>query len=362
MFYGKLIDELVSRLKLNPDTSNIRAIAGTKINNAYKEIGNITPVNWPELERYGEIITVPNYATGTVSITQNSRTVTGSNTVFTVDMEGRFFQPSGSANWYKIIKFVSATELTLLSPIIESSNSGLSYTIWKRFYYLPTEVGRIIQFGSWIRDGELTERTQNSLHSSNANLSLTGEPCEFSPYGVDPFEHTYSTGSVSLTKDNNLMTGSGTLWLNNVDAGDLVTVGNNRYRVKRVESDTSIRLINYASADASAETYTINKEQNIGFQLWWNPDSAYLLPYRFRKRVFDMVNETYDSPELPEKFDKAILDGAEADRLADLDDGKWVNKQALYSARVRDLKNSQFVSNAPSKQLRPRITNRGGYI
>lgn len=358
MLYGEFIDELIARVG---ETNADRNIFGRKINASYKEVANIAYVNWEPLKRYGEIVTVPNYTTGTCTITAASRTVTFSGSSLTSAMEGRFFQPQGSSNWYKIIKVVSSSQCTLYSPIVETTAGGQTFKIWKRYYYFPSEVRRVLDFGSWIRDGILTDRSNQYLADLDMNLSLEGDPTEFSMFGVDPFEGTYSTGTVALTTNSDLATGSGTSWLGNIEPGDSIQVGTITYHVKRVEADDSIRLLNFSTQTLTAQTYTVRRSQNLGFQLWYNPNQAIILPYYYIKRVYDMVNEDYDRMELPDEFDKAVLDGAEADRMTDVNDVRWVGKVQLYNARLNDLKSSRFVSQPRTRQFRPLITDRGSY-
>lgn len=365
MIFGNFIDELADRLKLDRKDAVVRAVLGRKINASYKEVANVAYVDWEPLKRYSELVTVPNYATGTADIVNGSRTVNfGNGAALTSAMEGRFFQSQSSANWYKIIKVVSATQATLLSPIVETTASALTFLIWKRFYYFPSEVRRILEFGSWIRDGMLEDRSNEYFQDRASNPSLTGDPIEFTMFGVDPFEGTYSDFTISLTKDSDIATGSSTptLFLDNVTPGDILEVGTSVYRVKRVESDTVLRLLNRSISTLTAQTYTIRKDENLGCQLWYSPNRALILPFSYIKRVYDMVNETYDRPELPEEFDKAILDGAEADRLSDLDDNRWTQKIQLYNARITDLKSSRAVSKPRTHQLRPKIMDRGSYF
>jgi hypothetical protein len=68
------------------------------------------------------------YSTGTVSLTANSRTVTGSGTTFTSSMVGRFLKaPDGL--WYEISGYTSATSITLAKTYEGSTVSGATYTI-----------------------------------------------------------------------------------------------------------------------------------------------------------------------------------------------------------------------------------------
>lgn len=359
MKLGNTIDLLCDRFKLDRDNQEARAIFKDKLNLIYKEIGNNSNVNWKHLERTGEIVTVPNYTTGTCDITNGSRTVNFTGDV--TGMAGRYFKAEGSKNWYRINYIASSGQAILQTPIQESTASGVTFTIWKRYYFLPSEVRKVIEFGSWILNGELVETTRQKLNAKTTDVSLVAQPEEFLMVGADNFASDYTTGTIALVKDSNVATGTSTAWLGNVEPGDILTVGEAKYRVKRVETDTRMILMNYATQDADT-TYTIQKDSNIGFQLWYNPDSTYVLPYTYQKRVYDLVNEDYDLFELPDEFELAILDGAEAERFNDLDDNKYQMKIQVYAARVSDLKANRFVSQPRLRSMPPRILSRGRYI
>lgn len=360
MLFGQLTDNICDRFAI-PRNDAARAILRDKVNLIYKEVGNITNVNWETLKRTGEIVTVPNYTTGTCTITNGSRTVTFAGATLTSAMAGRYFKPQTSNNWYLIVAVPDASTLVLRSAIIESSGTSLTYNIWKRYYYLPSEVRKLINFGSWISGGELVERTENKLLKGGTDVSLVGDPGEFVLFGTDTFASSYTTGTVTIATNSNTLTGVGTTWLANVEPGDRVRINTQRLRVKRVESDTSIVLLNYANSAVTGATYAIEKDSNIGFQLYYNPNQAIIIPYTYVKRVYDMVNDDYDRPELPEEFDIAILDGAEAMRLKDLDDARWINQLAVYASRVTDLKATRFASSPRYRQMSPKITSRGRY-
>ena len=70
----------------------------------------------------------------------------------------------------------------------------------------------------------------------------------------------YSTGLSSVTNGSPTVTGSGTLWLANVTAGDSFTVAGDgvMYDVASVDSDTQITLsVNYAGVTAAGAVYAI---------------------------------------------------------------------------------------------------------
>jgi len=74
-------------------------------------------------------VSVADYVTGTVTLTNGSTTVTGSGTTFTAAMVGRWIKGDNDKNWYKIGGFTSTTVLTLKKAFQGTTASGLSYTI-----------------------------------------------------------------------------------------------------------------------------------------------------------------------------------------------------------------------------------------
>lgn len=360
MLLGDFVTELADRLKVKDvDNLSVKAILARKINEASKEVGRIH--DWSCLKIHGSFNATPNYVTGTVTITNDSRVITGSGTTWTASMVGRYFQSSAGANWYRIVAFNSATELVLETPIVETSGGGKTYKIWKRFYYLSSNVRTVKIFGKWLSDSRVEIRSDNYLIDREQDMTRTGTPEMAVEAGVDPFVSAYSTGTITLTKDSNVLTGVGTSWLENVESGERITVGKNYYRVKRVESDTRIVMWNYSTVTVSGSTYTIEKDAPMGFQLFPVPDTSYVIPYVGYSRVFDMINENKDRPPYPEDFDVVILDGAEASRMRETDDVKWIQKSLEFKGRIIDLKAMMNQGKARVRQIVPDIDRRGSY-
>lgn len=70
------------------------------------------------------------YTTGTVTVTNDSQTVTGSGTTFTAQMIGRWFQLTGQDGyWYRISNQSSTTAITLESAFQGTSGNTLNYRI-----------------------------------------------------------------------------------------------------------------------------------------------------------------------------------------------------------------------------------------
>lgn len=84
------------------------------------------------------------YITGTITVTNGSTTITGSGTIFTAAMVGRYFQVTdtvgtGDGNWYRITGFTSTTILTIENKYDGTSISGKTFTI-SEIFSLPEEM------------------------------------------------------------------------------------------------------------------------------------------------------------------------------------------------------------------------------
>ena len=90
-------------------------------------------------------MTASDYADGTVTITSGSQTVTGSSSVWTASMVGRWFKVTGDEDWYRISAFSSTTSITLESAFEGSSVAGASYTIGES-PEIPSDLHELIPY------------------------------------------------------------------------------------------------------------------------------------------------------------------------------------------------------------------------
>lgn len=87
---------------------------------------NITMVG---MKRFGKLENA-DYTTGTASINNGSKTVTGAGTTFTAAMVGRFISfTSGDDLLYEIASYTSATEITLTKPYAGSNVASSAFVI-----------------------------------------------------------------------------------------------------------------------------------------------------------------------------------------------------------------------------------------
>ena len=362
MIYKDLITSLIRRFKNIDETDvNTREVVGSYLNLSYKEVYRAH--HWEYRKSGSDLVLIPNYETGTCTVTQyngtnetDAKTVTFSGSSLNRAMEGRYFQPQSDGNWYRINR-ISGSTAYLDSPVVRTSAGSLTFKIWKRLYFLHSEVDILLDFGKWDGDGKLTFRSNNDLTDAVSNISSEDSPDTFTQYGIDEYWTDYETGTIAISKDNNVVTGSGgTEWMRYVGRGDILESGAHVFRVKRAETDSRILLYNYAPEEVGAgSTYKIKKDNALGFQFYSNADDYRVLRYSYFKHGYNMVNENYDRPQLPEEFDIAILSRAEAMIRKDKEDSGWVNVQNLYNAELEGLKMKVRVANPRYRQFAPKI-------
>jgi hypothetical protein len=112
---------------------------------------------WPKPTTAGYTITLSynyilrklaneDYSTGTVVVTNNSTTVTGTSTAFTAAMVGRWFKFDNDGDWYRITSRTSDTVITLESVFEGSTATTNTYVIGES-PELPVELHEYIP---WI--------------------------------------------------------------------------------------------------------------------------------------------------------------------------------------------------------------------
>jgi len=118
---------------LDPSISSIVSIfieeSEKDILNANRSIFIKTDLGEPQEFFFGGLTDYSYYTDGTVTMTQDSLTVTGSGTTFTADMEGMPFRINEHPTPYRIQEVVSATQLTLKDTYQGDSGAGKDYTI-----------------------------------------------------------------------------------------------------------------------------------------------------------------------------------------------------------------------------------------
>lgn len=114
------------------------------------------------------------YTTGTVTVTNDDATVTGSGTTFTQAMVGRWFATDDDGMWYRIASYTDGTNIELENVFQGTTAAGASYTIGES-PEIPPELHEILPWGAarlWF-----IEKRKNSKQAAFwSNMFYTGDP------------------------------------------------------------------------------------------------------------------------------------------------------------------------------------------
>lgn len=281
-----------------------KARALRRVNLARSKVAAHFSGRWASLYREGWLPLVPVYNTGTVTVTQGSRTITGSGTTWTSAMVGRkFLGPNGE--YYKIASFVSTTSLILTEQYQGSTASGGIYQIWKDEYLLYPDVYSIIDFVNYIDPAQMTEDTNKHGRMIYPRSTTNATPTCFSVIGRQRVVVAYATGTVSIAVGGRTLTGVGTSWFDNVQPGFEVTMGSYTYHVDTVDSDTQITIHEYAVAVASGATYSATGRNALKVR-FLQPSSQTIVGYGYYSKVYPLVNDS-DEDWLIELYPHLII-------------------------------------------------------
>jgi hypothetical protein len=291
------------------DTQSVsdKARALRRVNGIRADIISRFSGRWAGQYKEGYLPLVPVYGTGTVTVTINSRTVTGSGTTWTSAMVGRKFLGPDSI-YYKIAAVASTTSLTLTEPYQSSTAAGGVYQIWKDEYPLYPDAFSIIDFVNYIDPTQMVEETNKHGRYLYPRSTANDTPRYFSIVGRQRNLSTYATGTVSGTINTRTLTGVGTLWFDNVQPGFEITIGSYTYHVDTVDSDTQITLRQDLVVTVAALTAYTARGRNALVVKFLSPSSQTMVNYSYYSKVYPLVNDN-DEDWLLELYPHLVING-----------------------------------------------------
>jgi hypothetical protein len=330
--FEDIYKEVIRNVGLDPSKGSWVVLAKKWTNAAYQEINNRYP--WPWIMSRASFKTTALESAGTVAVTQNSRTVTGSGTSFGSDHVGQIFMLQGDiGDKYRILSVASATSLSLEQPFIDDSQSGVAYHVWKKYYTLASDARQIIGMRRvnnlpvyFIFKDDFEKRYRHPHLGTFSYWSL---------WGFDYKKRSYSTGTVQAGDATSTLTGSGTSWLGNVEPGDKISVNSLIYHVSSIDSDTQITIIEkFTSSVAAGTSYSIVSEKAPTVILSGTPDPVELIEYEYHRKTFPLLDET-EVPNIPQQFFDALVIGGMKYGFEYLGSPRDVQLSAQFEAEMK---------------------------
>lgn len=290
---------------------------------------------WPWREKTDVFQTIQNYTSGTVSVTNNSKTVTGVNTVWTSAMEGRYIKLDRDQELYEIATINSATSLTLRQNYIEGTGSSLGYLIWNRYYSLPPDVPQNNQLILWRYPYKSKSVARNELHPSFLQPYQQGFPAAWTFGKVNRVNSRYNTGTVTVSNNSRTLTGTGTSWLDNVQSGGEITIDSDVYNVESVDSDTQITMVQNSINAITDSTYRIDSKNRQTIMLSSTPDPIVNFNLTYYKKPYNLVNDN-DVLDVWEGFEHIPIIAAYSEILDKLTSERTFVWLSIYEKMVKE--------------------------
>lgn len=337
------------------------ALADKYLNISYKQL--FLAHNWIQRKRYGQIVLIPKYTTGTVTVTAYngsneaaSKTLTFAGATLTTDMIGRHIRFNAGDKWYRIM-YLSGNTAYIDSPVTDVASGSISFEIWKRFYYLKSDVAEFIDFGRWT-NGRL--EYNSDLLDRYTDLSRESDsPSSYDIIGTDFRSDVSDDATIEISLNTNLGTVSSLNMLSaGYDTGDIAEIGGVMYYIRRIESDTRVVFFNYfQDAIAAGTSVTFRKNEPIGFEFYNPPDDYFAVPYVYLGRAYDLIHKTLDRILLPNNFIEAIISKAHYYAMKDASDTRYANMLNIYTAQLDGLKAKSPIIKPRFRKFSPQIIN-----
>jgi len=271
--FQEIYNEILTQMNLTEETveANILNSIKLRINQIQDFLFYRKNYEWRKQPFY--FTSRPIEQTGTVTVTQGSRTVTGSGTSWTDIIKYGHIIVNGKA--YKIDPHatVTSTSLKLVSEYPDASGSSLSYKIIESTKLVDPNISSIVNI--FIEGSEKKVTNANRLTLTRVD---TGEPLEFALGGISNFSY-YSTGTVSVTQDSNAVVGVGTTFTSDMEGmpfrvNDFPIL----YTIAEVQDSTNLTLKEtYQGSTASGKSYKIAPEGSLLLQSRPVADTRYFV-------------------------------------------------------------------------------------
>jgi hypothetical protein len=176
------VEDLAREVVGSIDSEQGYLIAQKWITNRFQELSSRYSLK--TLLKFGEVVIPGIYKTGTVNLTQGSDVVVGIATDWTSDLVGRFFRKERS--FYEIEAVVSPTQITLVSPFLETTANNVSYSIISRRVPLISGIRKlqelkVIKFGRTL---EMLGSAEMDIRFPDRGLTATN-PQFVAEIGID---------------------------------------------------------------------------------------------------------------------------------------------------------------------------------
>ena len=332
MNYLELQDQVLFRAGRDATPAQFRPKIKTMLNVASRNIR--TEALWPDLKETERITTEADYTTGTIAVTNNSDTVTGTSTLWVTNnirIDRRIVLPN---NDVLVIKSVdSETGITLVEKYGGATASTQTYTIVGREEYrTPLDFGwpAFLWHEAFGRPFVMNFARSDDFYRGQLSLGDSGTPRLWRMWGKTGVDRQPTSGSimtisssdsddksiavriegiVSDVPDAETVTTNASDGTTTVDGAksftkvDRITIDSDKTPEGRITVTSNSANVTVVVLPSGAITRSLEK---FLFQIWPPPDSVIILNLYYYAEILDMVNDDDRNP-LGDEFDEVLI-------------------------------------------------------
>lgn len=182
--FSDLFTALQQAVRVQTGVSATANQAKAMINDALQDLHIGFREGMPWAERAGELVTHPEYTTGTLSVNQGSTALTGSSTLWNTNnafseknmRAGGKIVISGGVEVYEIASVSSDTAAVLTATFIKADVSTASYLYFEDEYALDADFLRPVSFSSFDINNDIDLIGRNQFRIDYPRNKTTGKP------------------------------------------------------------------------------------------------------------------------------------------------------------------------------------------
>lgn len=313
--------------------------AGTVYDTAVKNLVNFSllrianETNWRPLRRDTSFLTIPEFSTGTVTVTEDSTALTfiGANLITNAIQIGQRikFTTGGSSNkLFEIATITAENTATLNLPYDGDTTAGVSFTILGKEKYnlaIQTSKPAILWHEAFNYPYVMQYAPNRAFLETGNDFDESAEPELYMMWGEDcVLEQPRAASTISCVSSDigdttqevtiaGIVSGypdSETVTLNGTTAK---TTGKSFTKIDRISKDSSTLGRVTMTADSGETTISVlpvgdtsNSNLFKKIQIFPSPDRIYQIKVMYYKEVQRLVNDD-DIHELGQDFDEAII-------------------------------------------------------
>lgn len=295
-----------------------------------------TSQDLPYLSTDGALELVAPITTGTVAITNGSKTVAGTGTTFTLLMVGRKLRVAGDNAFYRIAAFVSTTEITLENNFLEPTVTTATFSIFKDEYKLPADLSKYKVLRQISQQQSLVDIEPTAFDIFEPSPTAEGSPNFSILHGSKLDINTI--GTVAGSSGASVLTGTNTTWttVEGLGRGTKITVGTVTFTVKSVESNTSLTIYENIPTTISSGTALTILLDNLIIQLFSIPDDDELIVFKYQRLAYPLIDDT-DIPDMPDDWHHILVTAGTIWAWATKDKSEATKQEAKFDRQKREM-------------------------